>query len=126
MAGGHLAVGAYCIWFSESSQSSHLGYRELNSVGTLLKRVWTECSRVFREMGVIGKGSLLGKQEFKSVHSSPIRCLLQSEMSHVSILISPSFRSPSPNQISLSSRSLITKGYQWLLRETRVIPGTHF
>ena len=69
MAGGHLAVGAYCIWFSESSQSSHLGYRELNSVGTLLKRVWTECSRVFREMGVIGKGSLLGKQEFKSVHS---------------------------------------------------------
>lgn len=24
---------------------------------------------MFREMGVIGKGSLLGKQEFKSVHS---------------------------------------------------------
>lgn len=41
----------------------------LNSVGTLLKRAWTDCSRVFREMGLIEKESLLGKQEFKSVHS---------------------------------------------------------
>ena len=64
--------------------------------------------------------------EFKSVHSSLIRCLLQSKVSHVSILISPSLTSPSPNQISLSSRSPITNRYQWLLRETWVIPGTHF
>lgn len=46
---------------------------------------------------------------------------LQSKMSHVSILISSFIYEPSPNQISLSSRSLITKGYQWLLRETQVI-----